>query len=398
LLALAGCSPAGDPTRPPSDDRMGAGPGDDLIFTDDETLMGDFGVAPGLRDACASAAYESELLPASVLLVVDRSGTMVCNPPPITANEACEATPVTADPGRPTKWAILADGVGGAVEGMTGTPNLQLGVTFFSNNDECGVQAAPNIALGPLGGAQVSAIRSGLAQIEPRGGTPMVGAAILAYRHLHQDLKALGNRFVVLLTDGVDNCEERYADLGVATEAFELLEAEMQKALGVNIRTFIVGTPGSGDARGLLSHMAWLGGTVRDPGCDHTSANPSPGTECHFDMTRTTDFAADLASAMQRIAGRSAMTCEFDVPTAPDGVTLDTGAVNVDYLPGGSTDPADRVLLYRDDSLPCDEGADGWQYLDGSSKIRLCGPTCEGVRADATAHVIVSVGCAQRIR
>src|ERR1043165_3608366 len=41
-----------------------------------------------LRGSCATSSVRSALLPANILFVVDRTGTMACNPPPTTASDA----------------------------------------------------------------------------------------------------------------------------------------------------------------------------------------------------------------------------------------------------------------------------------------------------------------------
>ena len=59
--------------------------------------------------------------------------------------------------------------------------------------------------IAPLSTAQRSAIDASLSKVEPGGATPLVGAVILAYRHLHELALAgtlRGNKFVVLITDG----------------------------------------------------------------------------------------------------------------------------------------------------------------------------------------------------
>jgi hypothetical protein len=275
-----------------------------------------------------------------------------------------------------------------------------VGLTFFSADDVCGVQSTPNVALAPLSAPQVSALKGAMTGVTPSGATPIVGATILGFRHLHQEAQAPGNRYVVLVTDGSDSCFQKYAEEGVVGDVVaELLDVELPKALSVNIRTFVIGAPGSEPARGLLSKIAFAGGTARDPACDYGD-DPAPGAECHLDMTRSSDFATDLSTALQAITGKSAMTCEFDVPKgSTDGKEVDTHSVNVDYYAGGDTaDPTKKIELYRDDTKPCDSGADGWQYIDGDTKIRLCGALCDQVRSDTSARVIVSVGCAQRVR
>lgn len=177
-----------------------------------------------------------------------------------------------------------------------------------------------------------------------------------------------------------------------------LLCAAIPKAISVNIRTFVIGAPGSEPARGLLSKIAYLGGTAQKADCDHTSDDPTPGTACHFDMTQTTDFAKDLGDALRSVTSGTALTCDFDVPTPNQGVAVDHNLVNVDYYVGGDmTNDQSRVKLYRDDTKPCDMGAEGWPYVDNETKIRICGMVCNQVRADPAAKVIVSLGCPPRV-
>jgi hypothetical protein len=239
----------------------------------------------------------------------------------------------------------------------------------------------------------VDAIKFSLQQVQPRGATPMVGATVLGYRYLHQVAQAPGNRFVVLVTDGVDNCSDVYAAQGIIGDPFQILDGEIEKAVSVNIRTFVIGTPGSSAARGTLSRMAFLGGTAKSPDCDSSGADPAPQKECHFDMTQTEDFASDLGAALARITGQAALTCEFDVPRSESGTPADLETLNVDYYRAGT----DKVELFRDETAPCDAGAEGWQYTADATKIRLCGSICDDVRADANAEVRIEIGCEQRV-
>lgn len=354
---------------------------------------------PPPTDTCAAANYRSELVPSSLLWVVDRSGSMNCNLPPITDSAVCEKDATTADETQPTKWSTLLGAMGDAVNNLSAVPNTSVGLSFFSNDDWCGVQAEPNVPLAPLAGSQVSALTSAFANVTPAGGTPIAGALILGYKHLHQQALARGNRFIVLVTDGSDSCLEKYAEQGVTGDVVaRLVDTEIPKAISVNIRTFVIGAPGSESNRGLLSKIAFIGGTASDPNCDHESEDPAAGTECHFDMTATTDFAADLKSALENITGRTAARCDFDVPKPEDGVEVDTETVNVDYFVGGDRmEESQHVELSRDDTLPCDQGADGWQYIENDTRIRVCGPVCEQIRTDANPEVVVSLGCEQRV-
>jgi hypothetical protein len=323
---------------------------------------------------------------------------MNCNLPPTTDSATCEQIAKAVDPSQPTKWSVIKTAMSSAFDQLGGIPNTSAALTLFSNDDVCGAQSTPNVALKLLDGNQVGALKSALDAVDPAGATPIIGATILGYHYLQDEAQVMGNRYVVLVTDGSDSCADQYAAAGVTGDVTDrLLNVEIPKALSVNIRTFVIGAPGSEPARGFLSKIAFAGGTAKDPNCDH-SDNPAPGAECHFDMTRTSDFATDLTAALQGITGKAAMSCEFDVPKGTDGQEVDTNTVNVDYYKGGNlTDGSSHVELYRDDTKPCDAGAQGWQYIDGNQRIKLCGQLCDQVRADTSAQVVVSVGCAQRL-
>jgi hypothetical protein len=364
----------------------------------DGSGQGGVGISPGAVDSCASAAYVGKLLPSSILFTVDRSGSMNCNLPPLTDSRSCEENPVAVDATQPTKWGVLTSSLSAAIDQLTSVPSASAGLTFFSDNDTCGVQSRPNVGLAPLSTPQANALKSALEATTPGGGTPIIGAVILGYKYLQQEAQAPGNRYVVLVTDGSDSCIDKYAAEGVTGDVVDrLLNTEEPKAISVNIRTFVIGAPGSELNRGFLSKVAFAGGTARDPACDHSSDDPAPGTECHLDMTRTTDFGKDLSSALRAITGQAALSCEFVVPQSDGTQPVDPTKVNVDYYKGGNTsDPASKVELFRDDTKACDAGASGWQYAEGTTKIEVCGEPCDQIRADSTAQVVVSIGCQQR--
>jgi hypothetical protein len=323
---------------------------------------------------------------------------MNCNLPPITDSASCEQSATTADVTQPTKWSVITTAMSGAFDALATVPDTSVALGFFSVDDVCGVRSTPKVGLGPLSAAQIDALKATLGGESPRGGTPLIGSIILGYKYLHQTVRAPGNRFVVVVTDGSDSCIDKYASEGVTGDVVSrLLDTEIPKAISVNIRTFVIGAPGSEPSRGLLSKIAFLGGTATRPDCDHDSADPAPGAACHFDMTATGDFAVDLTAALRSIGGRTAETCEFEIPHPEDAGAVVRSKVNVDYYKAGGTTDADHVALYRDDTKACDGGAEGWQYTADQSKIRLCGSVCDEVRSDTQAKVIVSLGCEQRV-
>lgn len=333
----------------------------------------------GGSGACAKSVTEGKVTPTALLFVVDRSGSMNCNPPPTQTSSACELNPTTKDPSKPTRWDIVADALKATIAKMPST--IHVGVTFFSEDDACGVSQQPSVPIAPLSQSHVTLLGASIDAVKPKGATPIVGSVTLGYKHLHEDVKFAGNAFVVLLTDGAETC---------APELQAKLVAEtVPLAASLAIKTFVIGAPGSDPARALLSQIAWAGGTASDPQCKHPSAPANVG-DCHFDMTDPTlDFAKELNLALETISG-TALTCEVDVPSAV-GEEIDYDKVNVTFSPSMGSDAP--VLQ---DNQPCDV-ANGWQYTVDKKKIQLCGASCDAVRADPGASLTIELGCATMV-
>lgn len=357
--------------------------------------------------SCAAKSYRSAELPASVLFVVDRSGSMACNPPPMQDSASCEASPAPVDGTKPSKWQITV----GALKSVFDTllqnkSTASIGLSFFSNDNTCGVQSAPTVPVRPVTGAQVAALANALDATTPNGGTPIVGATTLAYAYLHQEASqtpgcaepcgARGNRYVVLITDGADSCPmpTRAEDAAACSAAGScpgyLVEKVAPQAVAANIRTFVIGAPGSEPARGYLSELAFKGGTARNGGnCVHDPRGTAG--DCHFDMTSSADFAGALNAALGDISG-AALGCEFAVPDSVSAITPDK--VNVQFA-GGAAAP----ICFGHDERPCQADASGWQFArkaDGQmdlSRVVLCGGACDQVRADPAARVDIVLGC-----
>ena len=331
------------------------------------------------------------LVPANLLLVIDRSGSMNCNLPPIQSSTQCESFPAPADTSKPIKWDLTKTALDQAIDGLALGGNTNAGLVVFPRPaSDCAVTQTPDVPIGNLDATQVTALKGFLGTVSPKGKTPLTGAAILSYAHLYEQLKAgtlKGNLFVVLLTDGFETCA-----LG---ELPKLLNSPcdpndpnskpcVQTANSVNIRTFVIGVPGSEDARALLSQVAWEGGTAKSTSCTH---NPSPGNvgDCHFDMTTSANFAADLQKALQDISG-TVLSCEINVPKPPTGKKINPNDVKVSV--GGNP-------ITQDASTTCDQ-ANGWQFSADKSKIFLCGTACDDAKKPG-ADIQLDLGCLQDV-
>lgn len=102
----------------------------------------------------------------------------------------------------------------------------------------------------------------------------------------------------------------------------------------------------------------------------------------------SSDFGPLFEEMGKSIATRVA--CELTIPEPPAGEKLDPKKVNVTYTPGSGGTPE---TFSKDDSAPCEGGANGWQYSEDGKKILLCGDACKKVQADLGGKVNVAFGC-----
>ena len=91
----------------------------------------------------------------------------------------------------------------------------------------------------------------------------------------------------------------------------------------------------------------------------------------------------------------AALSCQFKVPTAPAGQTLDYYSVNVEFTSGaGKTVTIGNVKS----KATCDARQGGWYYdVDPATgtptSISICDTSCAQLRGDSAGRVDVLVGC-----
>jgi hypothetical protein len=244
----------------------------------------------------------------------------------------------------------------------------------------------PDVAIKKLTTAHKSDIDDFLNAVEPQGETPIAGASLTSYNYLAEQLVAenlKGNTFVVLFTDGQETCDvDESSD---PTEVYTgFVDQKVADATLFNIRTFVIGAPGSEGARASLAEIAFQGQAATSDDCSHGGADAAVG-DCHFDMTESENFVEDLSGALSEITSDKALSCVYDVPGTG---SVNLNKVNVTYTPEGEA----AIDIVRDESAACDEGADGWQYTEHFSKIVLCGDVCDQVK-DQDGIVRIVLGC-----
>jgi hypothetical protein len=360
----AGTQPVLDPTNPNGTGGSGSNGGVTVI-------------TPGSE--CASSSGTADAVPAVVQMVVDISGSMnwapgsMSNPPR----------------GEDSKWDITSAALKEAVARLPA--NIAVGVNFYPNNPErnsC-IRNRVDVPINLLGAANSAhrrAFDNAIDGADPNDGTPTHAAYNFGLQTLGGS-RLEGRKFVLLITDGVPtftlDCMGAEPEPGMSpVDNAPLISAvEAAYAGGNGPSTFVIGSPGSEDARGDLSQMASKGGTATS-GCSDAGPN-----YCHLDMTTAQDFAAALSAGLAQVAGQIS-TCEYVIPAAPTGQSLDPRKVNVLYTHGDGTESS----IGKDEAGKCESG---WKYDDENAptKIVLCGVDCDGVKADLGAKIDVIFGC-----
>jgi hypothetical protein len=285
------------------------------------------GANPHLADPQCGQDSIALLPPAApnLLLVLDRSGSMVALVPQDGAS----------------KWDDLVAAVGLLARR---DHQLRLGLLLFPSDDWCGV-AGLDVELGDAAGP---AVLSALDHAWPNGRTPVAAAlqAAAGYPALADPSR---HSFVLLLTDGLPNCD---AGGEPTLGAVRALYAR-------GVRTIVVGFgAGAPQDPQLLTDLALAGGAARPDGA------PTRYYQA--------DQLADLEGVMRAVA-RSLIGCAFQLDRRPDSL----GALSVRI--------GAQVVL--------PDASEGWTYDPAGPTLSFHGASCEALQDSTAGSVVVGYGC-----
>jgi hypothetical protein len=363
----------------------GSPDGGDKIITSDQVKAIE-------SSACAGWSGELESGPSKLQLVVDISSSM---------NQKAGSS-------QETKWAATQNALMEAIpgDGTATYPGLSastaVGLLFYPNKQSTPTVAqqalaacldtAAMIPMAQLGGAtsadtQRAKIRQAFQSAVLAQGTPTYDAYTYALNNstLSTAASALpGAPFQLLITDGqptiAQGCSNPNGDISDVDSA-PIVQAVTDAWTQHGVKTFVIGSPGSEDARAWLSQAAVAGQTAAS-GCAVGGPN-----YCHMDMTTAPNFSAALSTGLAQVTSQIA-SCTYSLPTSPAGQTLDLTQISV--IANLSTG---IHFLIQDTSGDCTVG---WQF-DDQKNIKLCAQTCATIQADPTATVDVAVVCADAI-
>lgn len=309
-------------------------------------------------EECQGIENEATLIPVSMFLQIDKSGSMAQN----------------------GKWSNAK----AAFLQFFSDPAAQKGLNvamrfwpdggcepFACNIDSC---AQPEVPLGPLADpAHVQALTNSFNSKGPNGLTPMSAALAGATKWaIQQQSQGEGKEkvVVVFLTDG----EPTACDLNINSIANIADDAFKKK----EILTFAVGLEGSN-----INQM----NTIAQGG--HTDKAFFIGNG---------NAQADLLAALKKIQ-ESVLSCTYAMPESPDpNQTIDPNQVNIDFTPGDGTPK--MTLNQVTDPSKCDAAGTSWYYDDPAfpQAIILCPETCTKVQSDDKAKIKVVLGCATQAK
>lgn len=336
--------------------------------------------------ACASATYTGKKVPASLLVLLDRSASMSDAGKWTAAVAALRSALTKSDDELPVGLLTYPEGKFSSAGLISCTLNpAGAGCPALLADSGCkDIATTPEVLVDLLKVTRAK-IDTSLGATKPTGdNTPTRWALKNAWAYM-QKLAAKSDRYVVLVTDGEPTTYSPKTaftpEMALECKDQKTIETETLAAFSGTpaVKTFVIGAPGSEKAAPHLSNIAVNGGTRRTPTC-----NAAAG-QCHYQIG-SGSFEADLAKALEEITGKIA-TCIFEVPTGTD---VDPLRVNVSVESGGkSTD------TYRDASH-----TDGWDYTDGSkSRVEVFGPLCDQIKANpSTVSVKILLGCKTRVK
>jgi hypothetical protein len=302
----------------------------------------DYRFEAGLPGTEPTTCVPGELTPKRVVpaavLVIDKSGSM--------------ADTLDGKPSSPRRWNALQQSLRDTL--LSFDNELRLGLVFFPRDARCG--APGSIELAPQLG-QGTAILRRFAQERPLGGTP----TFTVLESMGAQLSSLKTKVLILMTDGVPNCNLSLDVRNCECMTSPCLNAEFcsDRARTVmklatlrqeDILTYVVGI-GTGTNVATLDAMALAGGVPRLNASQKFYSGAS---------------ARELSEALTDIGSRL-RSCSFTTNSVLK--STDVASVTV----GGE---------------PVVFGNEGWTWIDmARGELRLSGPWCDKAIAGATVRM-----------
>ncbi len=318
------------------------------------------GNSGGNAGSCASQNAEAKVQPVYLAFAFDVSGSMGKGDQPWHD--------------KTLKWDPVVTATKAFFQDAT-SDGLSASMTFFpSQDDKCedASYAAPDVAMTALPSPAFGTALDVIGNSEWRGSTPTLHVIRGTVGFVQARMQTDPGRYViVLVTDGYpQGCDDNEiaSVVGVVSN------------VAATIPTYVVGVknpplPNAPDTVTDLNSIAVAGTTGRAYIID--TGNPA-------------QTAADFKATIDTIRS-AAVSCNVNIPVAPDGRQFDKTKVAVTYRSGANTTP----LTY---DAAC-SAPNTWHYDNPTNptQLLLCASTCSAVQADPAAALNVEFTCETRI-
>ncbi len=278
LSAVAGCGftpgQAGPPTGSPSTSTGAGGSGANIGTTGaggsglNNGAGGDVGPGGG---SCGQTNVQIKAVPADVLIIQDKSGSMNNDDNDQSCNNGC---------GMNSKWSQMVAAVSTVVTSTD--QQIRWGLKFFSDNNACDAGGAPAVTIGDTNGM---AIANTLQMTTAGGNTPTrdavtTGAAYLA------GVNDSNAKYILLATDGLPNCPDGCAAMSRPSSSCTMTDNPNEDAAATQaiadalskngISTFVIGVGNVATAQNTLNSFAMAGGKPQQGGATAYYAATDP--------------------------------------------------------------------------------------------------------------------------
>ncbi len=293
---------------------------------------------------CGRHEFPVEARPADMLLVLDRSASMV-------------------EDSTPTKWAQVIPALHSVITATT--TSLWWGMKVFPEGtaSQCTQATYPSTVAVNVAANNGASMNTAIDAVQPTGnGTPTADAVNEAVKYL-QSLNDGNPKYILLATDGEPSCNGMTGSTdskGAATAAVSAIT----NAANAGFHTFVVGIATSKDtASTTLNNMATAG---LEP-----VANPNPMATRYY-MASTQDQMVTAFNSITAVV-KSCLYPLGSPPPAPNHVNVKING--------------EKVLFDA-------TGANGWNFTGADMlTIQLFGQACTDAMAATSGAVEVVFGC-----
>lgn len=326
------------------------------------------GVIPGRPDdtttdalmPCGSTAFRVERTPPDVMIVLDRSGSMMR-----TSDSKNPMDPKDMVPeGTPVRWSYTSEALKSVLEstqsdiawGLKMFPTCVPGLRWNQcDPNACHIEGGLTLPEIDQGVALANTISMAAPRLDT-GATPMAPALDEAVSALKQRMGNNRPKYILLATDGIPNCGVEAASMmrkdSVNDEEGAIASVRAAKAAGFDV--FVLGI---GFMDQTLNKLAEEGGRARPGDTKYYSANDG----------------ASLKAALAEISAAT-VSCTISLGRQPP----EEAQARVDV------DDAEVVM----------DATDGWSWAtDDRTSITLNGSHCTKLKRGELKKTVVSFGC-----